>query len=837
MFRKTIATLCLFIGLSSFGFLYTYADGDMINFSPIVQVKSYKTTFDTNTQLLWWGSASIINDKGVIITNNHVVDDGKGNPLTIFNICVSQHEEDRVNCPYTATLINRNETMDIAILKIDPTDIYGQKVDYTKFNTIDVDFEYVPKTTDEVEAVWYPWVGSDTITKTKGIVSGTAKNNDITYIKTDTLIAWGNSGWALEKDGKLVWIPTFTKGGFTDSNLGYALLISEAKKFITSNIDSTTKPSWSHQFADYKKQLDKINDLKSVSDKLLSVNFWTDYELINYIPDKKVTFNPKSSKESIPQTIGVYLRDMPMVQSENDFLYYVESIGLYSKSFQKLKKTTISGIDFFEPVSIYDSSNGGVNVNRNLFGRVWNSLITIYGDLWSVGENNIKSVSKKFDDFITTIKFKKDTISTIVQNFDLKNPQVKFLQNEKFIYDASNGFFKIFIWGNIHEFIEVQLNLFDIFAWKNQSIEKIFEQETADINQDNKTLVSFKGHPGFLFCSDTNAFLNLTMDEKGNPLNQNYCRLKLFGFISGTEEYFLEFYLVTDKKNIKDGLTSLLATLPKLLIVPEVWDTTTLLPNVFKNQIKLQFTDLLWQSEGFKQKLKLLVKYKLLENTTSLEANTPMKWGEFLDMYFRVVYAVKFDETCKVDDYACKFKKYSMVIGKSQVSLDTIFTNMNVHYKFYVNKSKIAYLPDYFDLIFSWVPQSSINEEFLVSYAWLKWEDQFAQYKKNVDDLNYSIYGSKKILFSSIYPNGANPKFMENKTAYFVKGTWIFEKMYYANGKIDFTHIKKNLTPEKNAYEILLKGQAIDMTVDNMDLGLFDAILAKKKDTSIDGQG
>lgn len=821
--------------LLSLAFLPHFTYAAEVNYSPVIQIKSYKTTFDSNTELLWWWSASIINDKGVIITNNHVVDDGKGNVLEIFNVCVSPEEWEKTQCPYTASLISRDDAMDIAILKIDEKNIYWQKVDYSKFKTIAVDFDFVPKSWDEVEAVGYPWVGSDTITKTKWIVSGTAKNNDITYIKTDALIAGGNSWGALISWGKLVWIPTFTRGGFSDSNLGYALLISEAKEFITSNLDKAPKTMSDSSFWEYKKLLDGFNDTQSVSDSFLSLSFWNDYELVNYIKNTKVTLTPKTSKESIPQIIEVYLRDMPQVKTENDFLYYVESIGLYSKNYQKLKKTTISWVDIYEPVSIYDSSDGWINVYKNLFGRVGNNLITIYGDLGGVNEGNIKSVAKNFDDFIAKIKFKKDTIPSIVHSFKLERPKVEFLQKDALIYDSPNGFFKMFLWNNLHEFIEVQLNLFDIFTWKSQNVEKIYEQETSDINEDFKTLISYKWHRGFLFCSDTNPYLNLSVDEKGNPLNQNYCRVKLFGFSSGSEEYFIEFYIVTDKKNIQAWLDSLLNGLPKLLIVPTIWDGVTSLPNVYKSQVQLQFGDITWQSEAFKHKVKLLVKYKLIQNERILNPNQPLKWGEFLDLYFRAVYGAQFDKACKMDDYECKFSKYALTINGKQTSLWNIFKDMWVKYKYYVNKAKVQYIQDYFELALAWVDMKNIDEEFLAQYALLKNEDQFAEYKKKVDDINFMMFGSKKILFWSLYPNLADNKFFENKIIFYIKWKGLVEQRFYSVGKVNFTKMSKNIIPEADFYEVLLKGQALDTIVNNIDFGLFDAALRKKKDTNIDG--
>jgi len=92
-------------------------------------------------------------------------------------------------CDYTASLIQRDETLDLALLKIDPTDIHGNRVDFAMFPVLAIDYDYVPKTQDDVVATGYPWIGAETITETKGIIGGTVQYNDNTYIKTDTVIA------------------------------------------------------------------------------------------------------------------------------------------------------------------------------------------------------------------------------------------------------------------------------------------------------------------------------------------------------------------------------------------------------------------------------------------------------------------------------------------------------------------------------------------------------------------------------------------------------------------------------------------------------------------------
>lgn len=809
-----------------------------LNHSPIVQIMSYKTSFDRNTQLLWWGSASIINDKWIILTNNHVVDDGKGNPLEIFSICVTTQDGEKAKCPYTASLIERNELMDIAILKIDETDINGQKVDFSQFKSIEVDYAYEPKTGDEVEAVGYPWVGSDTITKTKWIVSGTAKNNDITYIKTDTLIAGGNSGGALIKDWKLIWIPTFTKWWMFDSNLSYALSIKEAQKFVEANIAIIPKKSATTQFATYKKTLNKINESRTINDNFINIGFPKEYEVINYIADKKISFAPVWNTETIPQSIELYLQDIPHFKSQDEYFYYLETLGLYSKNYQKLKKISISGIDFYEAVSIYDSSDGGINTYKTFFGKVGNHLIVIYGDLGYVSESTIAGVNTKFESFIKDIKFKKETLGNVIHDFELVNPEIQFYFDDAYFYDDVEGLFRLYLNDNLHEYIEVAVMPFDIFSGKWQTIDKIYEQETNDINNDLKSLISLNGHRGFIYCTEDNPYGYMSYDEKGNTLNQSSCRAKVFDIWGGKNTYYLDIALITDKQNIKSGNETLAKHLPKLIKLPSTSDGITNVPNVFKSQIKLEFGDIKNQSEGFKTKLKLLVKYGLIKNEKLFWGNKPMLWGEFVDLYMRGIYGVNLEsKKCKETEYACRFSNLQININGKKKTLTQVLDMMEIKPEYYVNKDKVIYFQNYLSLILAWAEDiENIDEETLDTFNILFDEDSQSEWRKKVEAFNYAIYGNKKIFYTDIYPSIRNDSFIANKIIYFVRGKWLVDQKLYLDGKINFTRSPTPVKLDGIYYPVLLKGQAIDLVMMYMDFGLFDATLARKKQTNIDGE-
>ena len=140
------------------------------------------------------GSASgvILTSNGYIATNNHVVDGAE-------SIQIVLHDQ-RI---YDAKIIGKDPATDLALLKIDETDLAF--IEYGNSDSIEVG--------DLVLAVGNPFNLASTVTA--GIVSAKARNINIltdrfaveSYIQTDAAVNRGNSGGALvDVNGKLVGI-------------------------------------------------------------------------------------------------------------------------------------------------------------------------------------------------------------------------------------------------------------------------------------------------------------------------------------------------------------------------------------------------------------------------------------------------------------------------------------------------------------------------------------------------------------------------------------------------------------------------------------------------------
>ena len=162
------------------------------------------------------GSGVIISSDGYIITNNHVV-----NNATEIGVTLNNKKE------YTAKLIGTDATNDIALVKIDATDL-----PFVTFG----DSDFI-KVGEWVLAVGNPYNLTSTVTA--GIVS--AKGRDLdgngsvdSFIQTDAAVNPGNSGGALvNTKGDLIGINTAISSQ-TGAFVGYSFAVPSniAKKVV-----------------------------------------------------------------------------------------------------------------------------------------------------------------------------------------------------------------------------------------------------------------------------------------------------------------------------------------------------------------------------------------------------------------------------------------------------------------------------------------------------------------------------------------------------------------------------------------------------------------------------
>ena len=159
------------------------------------------------------GSGVIISADGYILTNNHVVGDADEISVTLST---SRRE-------YKATLVGADKDTDVALIKIDATNLHP----------IVIGDSSNLKVGDVVLAVGNPFGLEQTVTqgivsalgrRTLGITGNTGYEN---FIQTDASINKGNSGGALiDARGRLVGVNTAIQtGGMSSGNVGIGFAI------------------------------------------------------------------------------------------------------------------------------------------------------------------------------------------------------------------------------------------------------------------------------------------------------------------------------------------------------------------------------------------------------------------------------------------------------------------------------------------------------------------------------------------------------------------------------------------------------------------------------------
>ena len=174
------------------------------------------------------GSGFIIDEKGIVITNNHVIKDADD-----ILVRVNGDKE------YEATIIGTDPLSDIAVLQIKSND---------KFQPVEFGNSDKSRIGDWVIAIGNPFGLGGTVTA--GIISARNRNIGMTryedFIQTDASINQGNSGGPLfNMDGDVIGINTAILGQSGSIGIGFSIPSNNAKIVIDQLIKyGETKRGW-----------------------------------------------------------------------------------------------------------------------------------------------------------------------------------------------------------------------------------------------------------------------------------------------------------------------------------------------------------------------------------------------------------------------------------------------------------------------------------------------------------------------------------------------------------------------------------------------------------------
>lgn len=206
----------------------------------IVKIKSYTLNGDNELSLFSTGSGVIIDAEGTVLTNHHVAivedDFDKTEKESSYIICLTEDIANEPKCEYTGKLIASDKDLDIALLKIETINNYSSQDTFSHLNLNTSDLTSV---NDEVTALGYPSIGGDTITITRGVVSGKEDKHNKSWLKTDAVMSYGSSGGAaIDSNAGIIGI-TSSSHSDTLGSLGYIINVTSLNSWIDSNIKKT----------------------------------------------------------------------------------------------------------------------------------------------------------------------------------------------------------------------------------------------------------------------------------------------------------------------------------------------------------------------------------------------------------------------------------------------------------------------------------------------------------------------------------------------------------------------------------------------------------------------
>ncbi|MDK2980466.1 MAG: serine protease Do [Chloroflexota bacterium] len=189
---------------------------DRLPVSAVVQIVVRGTVEGIEQE--WSGSGTIISPDGLILTNAHVAMGDRFYPAEELLIMLTVAEDALPEAAFYAEVMQADENLDIAVLR-PSNDLQGQPVDRSTLNLPfvslgDSDNLHLG---DDILILGYPGIGGETITLTRGEVSGFTSQEGYgnrAFIKTSATIAGGNSGGlALDGENHLIGIPTEVGAG------------------------------------------------------------------------------------------------------------------------------------------------------------------------------------------------------------------------------------------------------------------------------------------------------------------------------------------------------------------------------------------------------------------------------------------------------------------------------------------------------------------------------------------------------------------------------------------------------------------------------------------------
>jgi S1-C subfamily serine protease len=187
-------------------------DGDVIPYLSVVQIVAI-VDMDGERVEGWTGSGTIISTDGLILTNAHVVLSDRYYDVVDLVVAITVEQDQPPQQMFYADVLQADADMDLAVIKVRST-LDGGEANFSSLGITPVPLGNSDSLAlgDSLVIIGYPGIGGETITLTRGEVSGFTSEEPYgnrAYIKTSATIAGGNSGGlAANPDGEIIGIPS-----------------------------------------------------------------------------------------------------------------------------------------------------------------------------------------------------------------------------------------------------------------------------------------------------------------------------------------------------------------------------------------------------------------------------------------------------------------------------------------------------------------------------------------------------------------------------------------------------------------------------------------------------
>jgi S1-C subfamily serine protease len=148
------------------------------------------------------GSGSVVGDGLHVLTNHHVVVSDEECRIDEIRVQTVKNSGDLPEDSFIGEVLASDEDIDLALLTIRPIGSDAPDLRPLELSTTNA-------VGQDIVVVGFPAIGGDSVTVSKGIISGFAFKYGVQWIKTDAAISGGNSGGAaLDSKNRLIGIPT-----------------------------------------------------------------------------------------------------------------------------------------------------------------------------------------------------------------------------------------------------------------------------------------------------------------------------------------------------------------------------------------------------------------------------------------------------------------------------------------------------------------------------------------------------------------------------------------------------------------------------------------------------